>query len=84
MSECTRNFGETLQLADLDLSTFQDAVTKVSRNADLQQYLPNAVAFLLDLLLLEQREMEVFGCWYHDMIDLAVFGTEDDPIIIDE
>ena len=67
-----------------DLSIFQDAVTKASRNADLQQFLPNAVAFLLDLSSMEQREMEVFAGWYHDMMDLAVFGTEDDPIIIDE
>ena len=57
---------------------------KASRNADLQQCLPNAVAFLLDLSSLEQREMEVFGRWYHDMINLAVFWMEDDPIIIDE
>ena len=28
--------------------------------------------------------MEVFGRWYHDMINLAVFWMEDDPIIIDE
>ena len=84
MSDCARTFGEILQLSDLDLSIFQDAVTKASRNADLQQFLPNAVAFLLDLSSMEQREMEVFAGWYHDMMDLAVFGTEDDPIIIDE
>jgi hypothetical protein len=42
------------------------------------------VAYLFDMTSLHQREMEGFGRWYHDMLEMAVFGTEDDPIIIDE
>jgi hypothetical protein len=73
-----------LELADLDLSIFQDAVTAVSIAPPLHQYLPEAVAYLLDMTTVQQREMEGFGRWYHEMHELAVFGTEEDPIIIEE
>jgi hypothetical protein len=33
---------------------------------------------------IQQREMEGFGRWYHAMLDMAVFETEDDPIIVEE
>jgi len=73
-----------LELADLDLSIFQDAVTAASIAPPLHQCLPEAVAYLLDMTSINQREMEGFGRWYHEMLEFAVFGTEDDPIIIEE
>lgn len=47
-------------------------------------YVPDAVAYLLDMTSVDQRDMEGFGKWYHDMLELAVFGTEEEPIILDE
>jgi hypothetical protein len=73
-----------LELADIDLSIFQDAVTVAIRDPALHPFLPEAVAYLFDMTSLQQREMEGFGHWYHDMVEHAVFGTEDDPIIIEE
>ena len=81
---CARTFGEILELADIDLSIFQEAVTAGSTSHELRQLLPNAVAYLFDMTTITQREMEGFGRWYHDMMDLAVFGMEDDPIIIED
>lgn len=84
MSECARTFGAVLELADLDLSIFQDAVSVATGDPVLQQFLPNAVAYLFDMTSIQQREKEGFGRWYHEMLDMAVFGTEDDPIMIEE
>ena len=84
MSSCARTFGAVLEFSDLDLSIFQEAVSVSSHDPALHPFLPNAVAYLLDMSSLAQREMEGFGRWYHEMIDMAVFGTEDDPIFIEE
>ena len=84
LSECARTFGAVLELAELDLSIFKDAITTISFAPPLQQLIPEAVAYLLDMTSVQQREMEGFGRWYHDMHELAVFGTEDEPIIIAE
>jgi hypothetical protein len=84
LSLCARTFGAVLELADLNLSIFQDTVSIGSNAPELHPYLPNAVVYLLDMSSQAQRDMEGFGRWYHEMLDLVVFGTEDDPIFIDE
>ena len=84
MSLCARTFGAVLQLAGLDLSIFQDAVSITTHTPKLHQFLPNAVAYLFDMTTDEHKEMESYCHWYHEIIEYAVFGTEDDPIIIDE
>ena len=84
LSACARTFGSVLELANLDLSIFQDAINSAAADVALHPYLPEAVAYLFDITSLEQREMEAFGRWYHEIIEHAVFGTEDDPIIINE
>ena len=61
LSLCARTFGEILELADIDLSIFQEAVTAGSTSHELHQLLPNAVAYLFDLTTITQREMEGFG-----------------------
>ena len=84
LSACARTFGAVLELADLDLSIFQEAVAVATVAPALHPDLPNAVAYLFDMTSIQQREMEGFGRWYHEMLDMAVFGTEDDPIIVEE
>jgi hypothetical protein len=84
LSACARTFGAVLELADIDLSIFQDAVTVAIGDPALHPFLPEAVAYLFDMTSLQQREMEGFGHWYHETVEHAVFGTEDDPIIIEE
>ena len=84
MSLCARTFGAVFQLAGLNLSIFQDAVSIATHAPELHQFLPNAVAYLFDMTADEHKEMEGYRRWYHEMIEYAVFGTEDDPIIIDE
>jgi hypothetical protein len=81
---CARAFGTVLELADIDLSIFQDAVSTGATSAALHQYIPNAVAYLCETMSSGQREWTGFERWYLEMMDHGVFGTEDDPIVIAE
>ena len=84
LSSFARTFGAILELANLDLSIFQEAVSTAIAAPELHEYLPDAVGYLCDMTTLQQRDWEGFARWYHDMLELAVFGTEDNPIFVEE
>ena len=81
---CARTFGAVLELANIDLSIFQDAVSMGSTSVAIHQLIPDAVAYLCKMMSEEQKEWTGFEHWYLDMMEYVVFGTEDDPIIIGE
>ena len=73
-----------MELADIDLSIFQEAVSAGATSAAIHQYLPNAVSYLCKMMSPGQKEWTGFDRWYLEMMDFAVFGTEEDPIVINE
>jgi hypothetical protein len=81
---CARSFGAVLELPDIDVSIFQDAVSSGTTAPILHLAIPNAVAHLSDMMTEEQRNWRGFERWYRVMMDFVVFGTEEEPIEVEE
>jgi hypothetical protein len=60
---------------------FQEAISTASSSGLLQPLIPNAVAYLSNLIKDEQSRWEGFEQWNHTMMDFAVFGSEENPIV---
>jgi hypothetical protein len=81
---CARSFGVVLDLKDLDLSIFQDAIITATSSDMLQEYSPDAVAYLSEMMSPEQKDWRGFELWHRTMMDYAVFGSEENPINVDK
>ena len=88
LSKCARSFGEILTLGNLELSMYQDAITRASSFDLLKTFIPDSVAYLAEMMTEEQRSWEGFDHWYRTMMDYAVdftvFGSESNPINLDK
>lgn len=81
---CARLFGAVLKLTDLKVCLFQEAITLATASKELQEFMPNAVAYLRSSMSPEQKDWCGFDCWYRVMMDIAVFGTEENLIEVEE
>ena len=84
LSQCARSFGVLLEFSDLDLSVIQEAISTGAEYAALYQYLAHAIAYTCEMMDDRQREWLGFDRWYGEMMEYAVFGSVEDPIIIDD
>ena len=81
---CGRSFGAVLKFSDNDVSLFQDATSIGTTSPELDLLVPEVVAHLYKLMSNVQKEW--CGCdnWYRTMMDFIVFGTEENPIEVEE
>ena len=84
LKTCSRNFEIVLELTDIDLSIFQDAIAIGTITSAFHLVLPHAVAHLTDMLTERQRDMEGFERWYRRIMDFIVFETSEEPILIED
>ena len=88
LSKCARSFGEILTLGNLELSMYQDAITRASSFDPLKTMIPDSVAYLAEMMTEEQRSWDGFDRWYRTMMDCAVdftvFGSETNSIDLDK
>ena len=84
LSRFARSFGEILTLGNLELSMYQDAVTRASSFDILKAMIPDSVAYLAEMMTEEQHAWEGFDRWYCTMMDYAVFGSKTNLIELDK
>jgi hypothetical protein len=68
----------------MDISLFQEAATVGTTAPELELLVPELMAHLCELMTDTQREWRGFDCWYRVMMDFAVFGSEENPIEVEE
>jgi hypothetical protein len=68
----------------LDLSVFQEAVCAEAEFPFLHHHLPEAVGYVSELSTSEQRDRLGFKRWYRELMELAVFGDAEGPIVIQD
>jgi hypothetical protein len=81
---CARAFGAVLKLSNLDVSLFQEASTVGTTARDLEALVPEVVAHLCELMSDDQKQWHGFDRWYRVMMDVIVFGDEENPIEVEE
>lgn len=81
---CAKPFGTILEISDLKMSVYQDAASVGSTAECLQQFVPGAVAHVAGMMTDQQRDWRGFDEWYCRMMEMAVFGDENDPILVEE
>lgn len=81
---CARSFGAVLELTDLELCLFQEAITIGTASKELHEYISDAVAYLSGLMTTEQREWRGYDRWLRVMMDFAIFGSEENPIEVED
>ena len=77
-------FDATLEFSDFEMSVFQEALTTGSTSPELHRHIFPAVAFLSEMMTERQRKWRGFDRWYRVMMDYAVFGSEENPIEVEE
>lgn len=81
---CARTFGVAVQLSNLEVCLFQEAITIATASKELHEFIPDAVAYLSGLMTSGQKDWRGFDRWHRVMMDFAVFGSEDNPIEVEE
>ena len=72
-----------MELNNIDLSIFQNAIVIGTTAPVLCLVLPNAVAHLIDMLTDHLRDMGAFKRWYCRIMDFIVFETPEEPTEIE-
>ena len=80
---CARSFGAVLEINDLDLSVYQEALTVRTTDPSLEGFVADAVAHLCEMMTETQREWKGFERWYKIMMEFAVFGSSENPIEVE-
>jgi hypothetical protein len=68
----------------MDVSLFQEAATVGTTAAELELFVPDVVAYLCELMSEAQKGWRGFDRWYRVMMDVMVFGNEENPIEVEE
>jgi hypothetical protein len=71
-------------LSNLDLSILQDAIMVGTTANELHILVPDAVAHITEITSEEQKEWRGFERWNRVMMDFAIFGSEENPINVEE
>ena len=80
---CARGFGAVLVITDLDLSTYQEALSVGTTHPELEGFVPEGVAHLCEMMTETQRGWKGFERWYTTMMEIAVFGSKENPLEVD-
>ncbi|KAF8800908.1 hypothetical protein BYT27DRAFT_7262468 [Phlegmacium glaucopus] len=84
LAQCANSFGVSVGLPDLDLSVIQEAINTASGHLCLHKYIVNVLAFSCELMDDRQRGWFGFDHWYTELMEIAVFGTAEAPIMIED
>jgi len=77
-------FEVNLTLSDFDLSIIQEAIGTTRTHLGLHKYLDESIAYMCEMMDDHQREWLGFGRWYADLMEAAVFGSADEPILVED
>jgi hypothetical protein len=86
-----RSFGCVLELTSFDLCMYQEAVSIGMTTEILHHQVPEAAAYLWEMMTEIQRNQPFYESWYLKVKDhvkelkkLEGFGTEENPIYIED
>ncbi|KAF8810508.1 hypothetical protein BYT27DRAFT_7207259 [Phlegmacium glaucopus] len=84
LAQCARSFGVPTELPDLDISVIQEAINTAGEHFRLHKYIVDALAFSCELM--DDRQLNWFGFdrWYAELMEIAIFGTAEDPIVVED
>jgi hypothetical protein len=80
--DCTKEFELDVAVTDADLSLMQECVALSTEHPGLSRLWTDAIAYVCALMNARQRNWFAFDRMYSKAVETAVFGTEDDPVVV--
>ena len=82
--DCTKEFKLDVAVTDADLSLMQECIALSTEHPSIFCLWTDAIAYVCALMNARQCNWFAFDCMYSKAVETAVFGAEEDPVVVGE